>query len=198
MRADNIPIIKLLELPVSCDMFDRDSMASTFPTLFAENESAVMEALQENVGLVHSDLQKLARRFFCPEYVHPKEAATIVACPREGMGVCRFRRPKFQPRPSYQQQQANTHHQDKKQKTSHVAGRIDPHPDLTLAKYSTETTHLTNLLPHHHHSFINVLSLWNLCSRGVSPELVRGQRCPLRHCQRWNKKLAHFAVIVKS
>jgi hypothetical protein len=28
--------------------------------------------------------------------------------------------------------------------------------------------------------------------------LVRGQRCPLRHCQRWNKKLAHFAVIVKS
>jgi hypothetical protein len=52
-----------------------------------------MEALQENVGLVHSDLQKLAGRFFCPEYVHPKEAAAIVACPREGMGVCRFGRP---------------------------------------------------------------------------------------------------------
>ena len=95
MRADNIPIIKLLELPVTCDMFDGDSMAGPFPTLFAEDETAVMEALRENVGLVHSDLQKLARRFFCPEYVHPKEAAAIVACPREGMGVCRFRRPKF-------------------------------------------------------------------------------------------------------
>ncbi len=60
--------------------------------------------------------------------------------------MCRFRRPKYQPRPSYQQQPAGTLHQDKKQKTSHVAGRIDPHPDLTLAKYSTETTHLTKFL----------------------------------------------------
>ncbi len=140
------PIIKLLELPVNCDMFDGDCMASPFPTLFAANETAVMEALKENVGLVHSDLQKLARRFFCPEYVHPKEAAAIVACPREGMGVCRFRRPKYQPRPSYQQQPASTQHQDKRLKTSHVAGRIDPHPDPNLAKYSTETNHLSKFL----------------------------------------------------
>jgi hypothetical protein len=146
MRADNVPIIKLLEHPVNCDMFDGDCMAGPFPTLFTANESAVMEAQKENVGLVHSDLQKLARRFFCPEYVHPKEAAAIAACPRERMGVFRFRRPKYQPRPSYQQQPASIQHQDKRQKTSHIAGRIDPHPDPNLAKYSTETNHLSKFL----------------------------------------------------
>jgi len=60
--------------------------------------------------------------------------------------VCRFRRPKFQPRQPYQQLQDTAAHKDKKQKTSHTAGRIDPHPDLTLAKYSTETSHLTKFL----------------------------------------------------
>jgi hypothetical protein len=62
LRADNVPIIKLLELPVNCNMFDGENMAGPFSTLFAANEPAVMEALKKNVGLVHSDLQKLARR----------------------------------------------------------------------------------------------------------------------------------------
>jgi hypothetical protein len=43
----------------------------------------VEETIKENITTVHADLQKLARRFFCPEFIHPKEAAA----PREGTGV---------------------------------------------------------------------------------------------------------------
>ena len=36
--------------------------------------------------------------------------------------------------------------QQKKQKTIHVTGRINPEPSSTLSKYSTETVHLTKFL----------------------------------------------------
>ena len=38
MRADNVPVISLLELPVSCDLFDGDAMAGPVPTLYVEDE----------------------------------------------------------------------------------------------------------------------------------------------------------------
>jgi hypothetical protein len=62
LRADNVPVISLLELPVSCEMFDGDQMAGPVPTLFGEDEEATLTSLTMNLSTVHSDLQKLARR----------------------------------------------------------------------------------------------------------------------------------------
>jgi hypothetical protein len=83
MRADNIPIIKLLELPVSCDMFDRDSMAGPFPTLFAENKSAMMEALQENVGLVPRPAEA-GQAVLLPRVCPPKGGSRHCCLPKGG------------------------------------------------------------------------------------------------------------------
>jgi len=63
LRADNVPVISLLELPVTCDMFDGDQMAGPVPTLYGEDEEATLTSLTENLSTVHADLQKLARRY---------------------------------------------------------------------------------------------------------------------------------------
>jgi hypothetical protein len=96
LRADNVPFILLQELPIHCEMYDGENMAGPLPTLFGSGEETLLETIKENLTTVHADLQKMARRFFCPEFIHPKEAAAVMAAPREGSSVCRFRRPKFQ------------------------------------------------------------------------------------------------------
>ena len=144
LRADNVPVILLMDLPITCEMFDGEAMAGPVPTLFSSDENAVLEAIKENLPTIHADLQKLAKRFFCPEFVHPKEAAAIVEAPREGSGVSRFRRPKFQPSSTFIP--PSPERQQKKQKTTNVTGRIKPEPSSTLTKYSLETDHLTKLL----------------------------------------------------
>jgi hypothetical protein len=82
-------------------------------------------------------------RFFSPEYVHPKEASAIIAAPREGTGVCSFRRPKYQP---YSQRDASPSSPKRKKQKTATAGRTEPHPDVNLLKYSTDTDHMSRML----------------------------------------------------
>jgi hypothetical protein len=142
LRADNVPVILLEEMPIHCELYDGENMAGPVPTLFGSEEDSLLETIKENLTTVHADLQKLARRFFCPEFIHPKEAAAVVAAPREGTAVYRFRRPKFQPSSNI----SFSSPLHKKQKTTHVSGRIDPIPTISLSKYSTETDHITKFL----------------------------------------------------
>ncbi len=133
LRADNVPVILLQEMPIHCELYDGENMAGPVPTLFGSGGDYQGEHHHGPRGLAEA-----GKEILLPG-VHPSQGG---GSPQGGHWSLRFRRPKFQP--SSNNSISSPHH--KKQKTSYVSGRIKPIPTVSLSKYSTETDHITKFL----------------------------------------------------
>ena len=79
---DNIPTQLVASWPLSCTMFDGDSLAGPVPTLFAEDTEEALEAISTDPVKAHYDISKIHRIFFMPEHVDMDAALAAVKKPR--------------------------------------------------------------------------------------------------------------------
>jgi len=77
-----VPTMLLGSWQLDATMYDGEVMAGPVCTLCAEDNDVARNALKANLVKAHSDLQKIARAFFMPEYVDEDEAVRIAKKPR--------------------------------------------------------------------------------------------------------------------
>ena len=63
---------------LECEVFDGEKAAGPVPTLFSPNPGESLQALEDDPGKAHKDLQRMAKMFIMPEYVGAEEAMLLV------------------------------------------------------------------------------------------------------------------------
>jgi hypothetical protein len=79
---DNVPTIWLASWPLEVNVWDGETLKGPVPTLFSEDPKATEMGLLKFLDKAHSDMRKMARIFFVPEYVSVTAAMGIVKKPR--------------------------------------------------------------------------------------------------------------------
>jgi hypothetical protein len=77
-----VPTVELATWSLDATLFDGEHAAGPVPVLFSEDPEASLTALEGAAAKAHSDLQKVAKCFFMPEYIKLEEALHVVKKPR--------------------------------------------------------------------------------------------------------------------
>jgi hypothetical protein len=82
IQRDNVPTLKLAEWELQCNLWNGDVLAGPVPTFFADTPDVAINALKEDIGKAHYDLNRFHRVFFEAEHVDVSEAMELVKLPR--------------------------------------------------------------------------------------------------------------------
>ena len=74
---DNIPTVRLQDVPLAADLFEDDVIHGVKPILFAEDPAAATEAMLANLELAQRDVVKLQKILFAPESISPAAAVQV-------------------------------------------------------------------------------------------------------------------------